>query len=127
MNTGEIVEYQVLKENVSKIVDELYSQGTGSISKKRILVPSGVRAICFSDTKGAPDFDSIEFEDVKSLMQVLYSQNNVFYSYLGDAPEGIDIYYNVPHLKPAKNPLCFDTSGELNAFWENKGLYVEVK
>lgn len=126
LEAKELVEYRVLKEDIESRVDDIYSSGSGTMNAKGILVPSNIRAICFADPGEQMGLESLEYDDVRLVMQV--SGANVFYSHLSEAdiPDGVTTYYLVPHLKPAKNPLCFKTIGSLEARWVNRGRHVEI-
>ena len=118
---AELAELTLAITDIKKEVNSYYNLETGSSKELNIALPKKVEKICFTVPK--EQFTKTSDQELNQLLQ----NNQKYHAFIFP----INIFkltkFEIPHLKPIKNPLCITTKNSLKAVIETKDYYVEIR
>ena len=136
LDTGCKVENVKFVADIRENVQEIYSVGFSGSSKKclissrasdskcNILMPSGIKGMCFVDaTKG--DYSGVDIKEIREELESLeYKDRNLFFVSEKENCELNSVKLNHVDIN---EPFCIRKGESKNILIENKGRNVEIK
>ena len=129
ISVRDTVETNLFLNNLKKEVDSCYNLDFGSTcGLNDLVVPSEFKEICFVNTGEFIDFDVIEDEFTKELVEISVENENYNVFLVPVLGKELDKRrYFVNKLRSNENPLCVNVIGSrIKLKLENRGNYIEI-